>query len=31
MTPDPLTFTIQVAAILLLWELVVRPLLIDED
>ena len=31
MTPDPLTFTIQVAVILLLWEGLVRHLLFDKD
>jgi len=31
MTPDPLTFTIQVAVILLLWEVWVRHWLFDKD
>jgi len=31
MSPDPLTFVIQVAAIILTWEWVVRHLLFGKD
>ena len=31
MTPDPMAFTLQVAVILLLWEVWVRHWLFDED